>query len=68
MPGNGRTISILLAAGLVLSAVYLLNWYAGSQSATGAFVSGPGAASPFLAAFVLVLAATALWHIKYRPI
>jgi len=68
MPGNGRTVSILLAAGLVLSAVYLLNWYAGGQSATGAFVSGPGAASPFVAALVLVLAATALWHIRYRPV
>jgi hypothetical protein len=68
MANNGRALSILLAAGLVLSAVYILNWYAGSQSATGAFVSGPGAASPFLAALVLVLAATTLWHIKYRPI
>ena len=68
MLGNSRTVSILLAAGLVLSGVYLLNWYAGSQTATGAFVSGPGAASPFLAALVLVLAATTLWHIKYRPI
>ncbi len=61
MSSDGNAVSILLAAGLVLAAVYLVASL-GSSGPTGAAMAAPGTVGVLFAGLVVVLAATALWY------
>lgn len=67
MAGENHTVSALLAAGLVLSAIYLISSLS-SNGPTAAVVAAPGMANILLASLIVVLSATALWYRTYYKV
>lgn len=65
MSSDSRTASVLVAAGLVLAAVYILSSL-GVSGPTAAFVSLPGTLNIFLVSMVVVLGVAALWYAEFR--
>jgi len=62
---ESRTASILVAAGLVLSAVYLFSTL-GSSGPTAAFVTLPGTLNVLMVSLVVVMGVAALWYAEFR--
>jgi len=67
MASDNHMVSILIAAGLVLAAVYLFSALS-SSGPTAATVAVPAMSNVLLAGLVMVLAATALWYKTFQQV
>lgn len=62
-----RSVSVLLAAGILLAAMYILIYFKGpSDGVTGAFSAAPTFGHAIFAAVIAVLALVAFWQSKAR--